>query len=154
MAIEFANGELVARAWLRSLGLSNVNTTVPQNTASWSEDGFVQIAVVGSSTHRETRLRGTVITATCWAVNPTLKDLLADNTQSGKPPGGKAADLAEKIVDGTFDFRAADLDLGVTGAPQARVIGCWLVSDPRRVPGDTAQYARYTVDIEIKWIQL
>ncbi|WP_328494105.1 hypothetical protein OHS59_16220 [Streptomyces sp. NBC_00414] len=141
MAITFANDELVARAWLHSLGLTNVGTTLPQNQATWSTDGFVQITVTGDSSHTYYRLRRPVITAVCWAVNPAKQT----------PPWGKACDLAETISEGCWGFTPGVFSLSVTGAPHARTLQATVIQAPRRVFGDEAEYAKYTVDFELVW---
>src|ERR1044072_865585 len=153
MGIVHANDELVARAWLKSLGLANVGTTVPQNKASWSAEGFVQITVTGDSSNVYYRLRRPVITAVCWAVNPALNDSPHKNMQSQTPPWGKACDLAETVAEGCWGFTPDVLSLGVAGAPRARTLQARIIQPPRRVPGDEGEYARYTVDFELVWNQ-
>lgn len=153
MGIVYANDELVARAWLKSLGLTNVGTTVPQNKASWSQEGFVQITVTGDASHKYYRLRRPVITAVCWAVNPALNNSPHKEMQSQTPPWGKSCDLAEKIAEGCWGFTPDVLSLGVAGAPEVRTLQANIIQTPRRVLGDEGEYARYTVDFEIIWNQ-
>lgn len=151
MPITNANDELVARAWLRSLGLTNVGTTLPQDRSSWSAEGFVQVTITGDASHRYFKLRRPAITAVCWATNPASANSPHPNMQSQTPPWGKANDLAEAIVNGCYDFTPSTLSLGVTGAPTVRTLEAVLISTPRRVSGDDGEYARYTVDFQLNW---
>jgi hypothetical protein len=145
--ITHANTDLVARAWLQTLtGIptNKVGTTVPADTSKWSASGFVQTIVTGGNSALYYGLRRPVVVAHCWAVNPNA------NT----PPWGKAADLAEAIVGGCHADTEAIVSLGVTGAPQARVLSAWVVNEPQRVVGDVADYAHYVVDFQIAWVEL
>lgn len=156
MGIVYANDELVARAWLKSLpGLPSdqIGTTVPQDTSKWSASGFIQITVTGDMSHKYYKLRRPVITAVCWAVNPALKNSPHRNSQSQTPPWGKACDLAEGIANGCWEFVPGVLDLGVPGAPEVRTLQANIIQTPRRVLGDGGEYARYTVDFELNWNQ-
>ncbi|MBT2365242.1 hypothetical protein J7E88_07885 [Streptomyces sp. ISL-10] len=158
MGIQYANSEIVARAWLLGLpGIpaGKVNTTLPQDKSSWSETGFVQIAVTGGSPTTENSLRRPVITATCWAVNPASKNSPAPNMQPGKAPWGKANDLAEAIVRGCEAENGRGVTLSPAAAPGAQVLQAWVLSEPRRSPvQDGNPVARYVVDFQIAWVEL
>jgi hypothetical protein len=155
------NSEQVAIAWLNAQAdLANVGigTTLPQDYTSWSDYGFIQLATTGRGhSNPEIRYRSPLITAHCWAVNPTKQ----------RPPWGKANDLAEIVwaateVDGNG---IENLTTGLTAAPKVRVLQVWGVAEPRRHrwgfptldtgavinPGNTAHY---TVEFEIAWAEL
>ncbi|MFC8077521.1 hypothetical protein ACFUN8_18540 [Streptomyces sp. NPDC057307] len=153
MPLEYANSELVARAYVKSLGITGCNTTLPQNPANWGGDTFVVLSVTGANIHPEFRLRMPVITAECFATK--LANPKPDGVTTQSPDWAKACDLAEKIVMGCYDdFVPVDIALGVTGAPAARIYNVGLIGEPRRVPDDQSGYAKYTVDFQIKWAQL
>ncbi|MGW6738660.1 hypothetical protein [Streptomyces sp. NPDC055013] len=144
MGITYANDELVARAWLKTvagLPVNQIGTIVPQDNTTWAASGFVQITVTGDASHKYYRLRRPVITAVCWAVAPGKQT----------PPWGKACDLAEAIAEACWSFEPSELSLGVTGAPAVRTLQANIIQPPRRAFGDAAEYAKYTVDFELIW---
>lgn len=158
MPLTYANSELTARAWLLSLDnvpAGKVNTTLPQDKSTWSQTGFIQIAVTGGASALENSLRRPVITATCWAINPASKNSPVPNMQSQQPPWGKACDLAEAIVAGCYEDNGKTVDLGISGAPQVHVKQVWLLGEPRRSPvQDGSPIARYVVDFQMAWVEL
>jgi hypothetical protein len=151
MPITYANSELVARAWLLAqpgIPANKVGTTLPQDVTTWSSTGFVQIIVTGGSPNLYYGYRRPVITAHCWAINP--------NQQT--PPWGKAADLAEAIVQACHTENGREnLSLGVSGA-------AWILKEPKRIPWgfpsgqgsfiDPGEAAHFTVDFQIAWAEL
>lgn len=161
MAPKHANSEQVALAWLRAqpdLAGVQMGTTLPQDTSTWADKGFIQLSVVGRGhTRNDIPYRAPILTAHCYAVSPTKQ----------KPPWGKANDLAEIIwdcclVDGNG---MENVSTAVTAAPKVRILQVWGVQEPRRHkwgfpsmdtgavinPGNTAHY---TVDFEIAWAEL
>ncbi|MFE8961744.1 hypothetical protein [Streptomyces iakyrus] len=144
-----ANTELVAVAWLSSavgVEAGQVATTLPSDPAAWETNGFVQVCpVVGGSPQMYYALREPVVQVDCYAVNPS----------SGKPPWGKAASLFELLVAATYDTALMQRTLTLpAGYPQARVMTAHFTSEPRRIPGDDASYARYVADLALHWITL
>jgi hypothetical protein len=147
--VPVANTELVAVAWLASadgIEPGQVATTLPSSQEAWEPNGFVHVVgAVGGSPQLDYALREPVVQVDAYAVNPS----------SGKPPWGKAASLMELIVAATYD--EAGLQRALTlrpGYPQARVLTAHFMSEPRRVPGDDASFARYQADLVLHWITL
>lgn len=142
-----ANSELVAQAWLAGVsGLSGqmVASTLPQDTSKWADSGFVTVHVVGGTPGLYLPVRSPVVQVDCWAVSPS----------SNKPPWGKAANLAELIDVGC---RAQNSERRVTlpgNFPEARVLAAYLVTEPRRMYGDAADYAHYMFDLALNWADL
>lgn len=147
--IQRANTELVAVAWLQGadgMEPGQVATTLPTDVSAWAANGFVQICpVVGGSPQLHYALREPVVQVDFYGVNPN----------SGKPPWGKAASLAELAVAATFDTDRMQRTLTLLpGYPQARVLTAHFLTEPRRMPSDDASYARYTADLTLHWISL
>lgn len=142
-----ANTELVTIAWLGGVtGLSAgmVAATLPKDNTSWAVSGFVTVRTVGGAPGMYVPLRAPVVMVDTWAVSPS----------SGKPPWFKANALAELVDAGC---RAADVQRTLTlpvNYPQARVLGAFLLSEPRRAYGDQGDYARYTADLALRWVEL
>lgn len=144
-----ANSELVAVAWLTGatgITAGQVATTLPTDTTVWQDNGFVQVCpVVGGSPQLHYALREPVVQVDCYALTPG----------SGKPPWGKAASLMELLIAATYDPARLQATLTLpAGYPQARVMTAHFQSEPRRMPGDDASYARYTADLALHWITL
>jgi hypothetical protein len=144
-----ANSELVAVAWLQGadgMEPGQVATTLPSDASAWETHGFVQVCpVVGGSPQLHYALREPVVQVETYAVN----------VGSGKPPWGKAASLMEQLVAATFDEDRMQRTLTLpAGYPQARVLTAHFISEPRRMPGDDASYARYVADLALHWITL
>lgn len=142
------NNELVAVALLKlvpELG-SRVATDLPADNSTWSASGFVQVAAVGGSPDMYLPVAAPVVSVDCWAVAPN----------SGKPPWGKASGLAEYIraalKSGTIAFPArvtlpADYS-------KADVTGAWMLSEPRRVRDDAADFAHFQFDLQLNWVEV
>lgn len=143
------NTELVAVAWLSSadgIEAGQVATTLPSSQEAWSEDGFVHVVgAVGGTPQLYFPLREPVVQVDAYAVN----------VSSGKPPWGKAASLMELLVAATYDEAGLQRVLTLRpGYPQARVLTAHFVSEPRRMPGDDASFARFQADLALHWITL
>lgn len=139
--------ELVMKAWL--LGISGVDAAgaaadLPRDQESWAANGFVTYAVIGGALGRDVPMRAPVFQVDCWAVSPS----------SGKPPWGKANQLAEHI--------AADCYARPGNAPQGRrrvalganylealVHAAQVRTEPRRLRSDDGSYARYQMDVQL-----
>lgn len=142
-----ANTELVAVAWLQGVqGLSNamVATTLPKDNASWTSTGFVTARTTGGQPGVHVPLRSPVVTVDTWAISPS----------SDKPPWGKANYLAELIDQGCRSGHAQRAVTLPVNYPGARVLSAYLLSEPRRAYGDQGDYARYTADLAVHWVDL
>jgi hypothetical protein len=154
------NSDLVAVSWIGGVpGLvpTQVATVLPQDTATWSELGFITALVVGGNPDLYLPLRNPVFGIDCWAVNPA----------SGKPPWGKANYLAELIRKHVESDPKSRLTQGFYRTltftdkgdySSAQVMEAIMLTEPRRgvtqgmVPmGDEASYARYSFDLQLKW---
>lgn len=137
--------DLVAVAWLASVpGLSSgmVATKLPADNSNWAAAGFVQIIAVGGTPELYVPVAAPVVGVSCWAVNPN----------SSKPPWGKANHLAELIRLATYDHQNVPRALSLpANFGHARVTAAYFVSEPKRIPGDPANYARFDVDLALRW---
>jgi len=142
---KFANDELAARSWLRTipgLPVNQINMVVPEDNSTWSASGFVQIAITGDSSNHYYRLRRPVITASCWAVKPGNQN----------PDWVKASNLAETIALACWDFNPPEGHLVLpSGYGTARILQAEIIQPPRRAYGDEGDYAKYTVDFQLTW---
>jgi hypothetical protein len=140
--------ELVAIAWLKTLpGIptTSVATTLPGDSSTWSELGFVQVSVVGGSPEIHNPRRSPVVQIDCWACNPN----------SEKTPWGKAGVLVETIVNATYLLELSNVTVSLTPADtydRARVLSAYPLTEPRRVPGDEAGFARLQFDMALSWV--
>lgn len=151
-----ATSELVALAWLRGVpGLdpADVGDTLPEDNTTWSACGFTQlVAVVGGTPGMYVPERTPVVQVDFWATNPG----------SPLPPWGKARQLAEAVIADTY-LPTAGLGTGGTrdvtalmpsGFRGAVVQSAYVVTEPRRLPGDAGAYARLTMDLALAWVEL
>lgn len=142
--------ELVAIAWLKGitdLPTDAIGTTLPA-VDSWADTGFIEVGVVGGSPDRDIPVRRPVLGIQCWAAN----------ANSGRPPWGKANQLAEIIAaacyGGVDDVVPSQrvVTMHVPGYQQARVTAAYFVTEPRRIPrADDARYAMYSGDLQMHW---
>lgn len=147
----FPTNELVAVAWLsqRVAGLTSsmVATSLPKDTSTWADEGFLQVqAIPGGTPDIDTFLRRPVFQLDGWACSPS----------SAKPPWNLANRLLELVRVATEDAQAGHYGKAVTlpdsyGA--ARVQSAYLIGEPRRILDDEAGYARFTVDLAIDWVR-
>jgi hypothetical protein len=141
--------DLVAVALIRSVpGIdpTKVGTTLPKNVNNWAE-GFVQVITVGGSPNIYVPLDGSVVAVSCWATN----------IGSGKPPWGRANQLAAIIQRDCLKHatypRTLDLTTFGNYAP-AKVHSAYFITEPRRTPSDEGSYARYDGDLQVNWTPL
>ncbi len=141
------NSELVAVAWLQGIPYlgSRVATALPTDNGTWSASGFVTAVAAGGSAPMYVPMRQPIIGVTCWGAAPT----------SGKPPWNLASQLAEAIVDATLDHVTVPrrVTLPTAYAP-AFVRTAYVINEPKRVPGDVASYAAYTLDLALGWVEV
>lgn len=144
------NADLVGVAWVSGIsGISpaQVATTLPEDNASWSASGFVELTVVGGSPGIDTPIRHSVFQVDAWASNPN----------SSKAPWGKAFTLAELVVTGAYPLNPllAARNLVMPAAfGSARVMSAVVLSEPRRIENDEASYARVTFDLQLNWAEV
>lgn len=138
--------ELVAQAWIRTIpGLvcDGVAGQLPKdNQESWSENGFIVVpTTVGGSPHSAAPLRKPVCQVECWATNP----------ESNSLPWGKANQLAEQILAGTYDRLSFGRPLAIRSGsvtyPTASVKSATCLTEPRRIWSDAGAFAGYQLDL-------
>lgn len=143
------NTDLVAVAWLRRIpkvadyGVG-VATSLPADDAPLRERGFIRVTVVGGTPDLYVPLRRPIVAAECFA---------APAEGSSKVPWARAGQLAEWVWESTYDgaMRDLPLDMPQDGYGRARVLTVSALTEPRRVPGDEAGYARFDVELELNW---
>jgi hypothetical protein len=141
-----ANTELVAVSWLKGVsGLGNgmVGTTLPDDTSTWSTNGFVTVRVVGGAPGIYVPMRNPVVSLDFWAISPS----------SSKPPWGRAANLAELVRLGT-DQAGRRVTLPAGFPTVVEVKKAWFVSEPRRAFGDVGSYAHFIADMQMSWVEV
>lgn len=136
---------LVAQAWLKGVVGDIVAARLPRDSSTWAASGFVTVTTVGGSNGMYVPLRQPVVAVGCWAVAP----------ESGRPPLGKASQLAERIQAACLDHGATPRLLTLPGTyPQARVLSAYTTYDPREVPADEASYARIDMGVTFNWVEV
>lgn len=153
----FPSPEQAAIAWLNSLNLSadGIATTLPADQTTWAEHGFIQVrAISGQGGLESVMPRSTMFQVDCWATNPN----------SGKPPWGKAAQIASEIWDACSDNSNQNkaLTLPIANFHQVSIYTAYPQGEMRRfitaVESTTSTtrdpssgYARYQFDLAIHW---
>ncbi|WP_149264292.1 hypothetical protein [Actinomadura sp. K4S16] len=142
------SSEIVAVAWLRTLpGIppNGVATTLPGDTSTWHDTGFVTVHLTGGDPGLHVPQRAPVLQLDCWAANPN----------SQKPPWGRANALAERIVDACRPAQQRRL-MGRIALPapyqDARVQTANVETEPRRVYPDEARFADYMLELALYWV--
>lgn len=150
--LQHATVDLVVTAWLATIpGITAamVGTTLPQpaadGTVSWASSGFVQTTTVGGSPGIHVPLSSPVLQIDCWATQ----------SNSDLPPRAKANALAMAV------WWACELNTGTeqvltlrSGYAGARVMSAYLLGEPRPIFGDPSDYARYTANLAMNWIEV
>jgi hypothetical protein len=150
-----ANTDLVAVAWVAGTpGFVDgmVSTRLPSPPGSWADTdtqvgtGFVTVRPAGTGKVTPAYgLYGPVITL----------DAYAYKVGSSKPQWNKANNLLMAVVDATHDYNAPARDVTLPGGyPPARVTGAWVTQMPRRAYGDAGNYAHFTMDLSLSWVEL
>lgn len=142
---------LVYVAWISTIaGLtaSGVGNTLPPDDTTWSAGGYIVVpATVGGTPHTNAPLRRPVAQVECWATTPG----------SGKPPWNKAAQLAEQIRFASYDRinfgRLLTITENGVPYPDAMVRAVTMLTEPRQIWGDVADYAGWSFDLALQWIQ-
>lgn len=148
--VMYPTGELVAQAWIASIpGWSaGVGQQLPADDSTWTETGFVTVSVVGGSPDVDIPIKKPVVQVDCWATMPG----------SNKPPWRMAANLAEQIRVACYDR----LMFGRELRPRvdeivyltARATTAYMVTEPRPLYDDAADYAHYQFDLSLWWVTL
>lgn len=158
------NSELVACGWLAEIpGWSSamVGTTLPRMPSSgplpaWATAGFATVAVVGGTPGALMASVEPVVSINCWAVNATGSGTAgAPINVQNKPPWGKAAQLAEQIRAAAYTLDKSggrSVAMPASGYAHAAVLGAQLLTEPRRMPADLAGYARFQMEIQLRWV--
>jgi len=139
-------GELVAIAWLKlAVPGIGVATTLPSDATALRTSGFLQARTVGGSPDLYLPMRAPVVAVSCWAAPST--------EGSSKPPWNRANSLAERIVAATYDRALMDVTVDVSASDytDAHVRTVVALSEPIRVEDDPGNYARYDVDLLVRW---
>lgn len=138
-------GETVTVAWLKAaLGVTNVATTLPQDTSSWANGGFYVVTpLAGGVVVSGYGARRTVVGVDAYACRPG----------STRAPWGLAAQLAEAVVNVTNTAAGGGCRSVTpgTGYAAARVLCVEHAGGPRRVASQRADLARYTMDLAVHW---
>lgn len=139
-----ANSELVAVAAIKALlgWTSDVGTELP-SPESWSDQCFVLVAPVGGTPDVYTPQEHPVVDVKCFA---------RPMTTSRRPPWPVAASVAAAIRAGCTARLHQPLNLVLPpGYPNAFVHALYVLTTPRRVPGDDSAYAVYSLDMQLHW---
>lgn len=146
---KYPNSEKVAMTFIRELlaGIAPVAAVRPDpNVSDWKSTGFVQVYTIGGTPNTDIPKYQPVLTIDCWAVG-----------RGGNPDWGTANQLAEvvrhKLQSSVADFFGGTLDMGAD-MKDARVLSAWLVTEPRRITGNADDFARFTMDLEIHWVDV
>jgi hypothetical protein len=139
--------ELVAVAWLKAavpyLG-ARVATELPIDNTSWAASGFTTVSGAGGSPDIYLPLARPMVSIDCYGVA----------ANSGRPPWNLANQQAEEIKRAALAHGTVPRWLTMPAAYKpARVLNVIPRSEPRRIPGDPASYARFQMDLEIWWAE-
>lgn len=141
--MKYPSHELVATLWLDTLGLTadDIGSSLPGDPTLWATGGYVQATTVGGQPAIHVPMFAPLVQVDCWASAP----------DSRQAPWGKAGDLAGQVVAATYAF-TKPVDLVMPSDYEAvRVHSVYPVTEPRRIPGDDAGYARVNVDVIMRW---
>ena len=135
--------ELVAVAWVKAAtGFTGVATDIPSDNSTWSASGFIQVQGVGGTPDTYLPVARPVVSLDFWAVSPN----------SSKPPWNKANALAEMVRAATYSpGRPVTLPAAYAGA---RVMSAQLLTEPRRIRDDNADFAHFQADLQISWVEI
>lgn len=153
------NATMVAQRWIRGVdGLpcppSAVSRTMPNfansENASAAASGFIEIGgVVGGSPEPEVLKRQSVVEVSFWAP--------PHGTNSDKPSWNKAGDLAEAVLEATYDQNPLNVQrllIMPTGFRNARALTVQALTEPREIVGDEASWGGYRVEYQFNWIMM
>lgn len=142
------NSQLVIAAWINSIpdlrpGCSGGE--LPEDNTTWGSSGFAVITVVGGNHHVHSgQLNHPVVQLDCYAQKPN----------TGKPLWGAANAMLSTIAEACeSDLRYRVLTLP-NGFGNARVLGCYQLTEERRVYRDDQQSAICEADFHFYWREL
>ena len=146
---EPARSELVAVSFIKTMDgvpTSGVATQLPEDNSSWAASGFIKVGpVVGGTPDLYVPVRNPVVQVQTFGVNPNTK----------YPDWGKAENLANRIVEGTWDGSILHKQLTLrTGVNDATVMAAAALTEPARIEDDPSGYAIYTVDLSLTWKEI
>lgn len=139
--------ELVAVGWLKGVAAldDNVATELPADNTTWSASGFVQVTAIGGTPELTVPVARPVLSLDFWACNPN----------GTKLPWWKANQLAEHVRAAVHDHAGTPRLVALTGNyNDARVLDAWFVNEPRRIRSDDANYAHFTADLGLAWVEV
>jgi hypothetical protein len=143
--VHYANTDLVAAGFIKAIlnRTSGVGADLPGDN-SWITDGFVQItAGIGGSSSVNVPRVSPVVSVKCWWRN-------AGNSR--RPPWNKSNSLAESIRAGCFRAYQSPVEVVLPGDyPTANVRSAYLLTEPRRIPGDDSAFACHQFDMQLHW---
>lgn len=151
--LQHATTELVATTWLATIpGITAAmaGTRLPRpaadGTVSWADSGFVQVtAGVGGTFGMYVPLSSPVVQVDCWATQ----------SNSDLPPLAKANALAMAVAWAAVENTGIETVLNLrTGYAGARVMSAYLLGQPRPIYGDPSDYARYTMNVAMNWVEV
>ena len=143
------NSEQVAVAWLKGVTalIDGVATSLPADD-QWPEiitgsRGFVQVHVVGGTPNMYLPVAMPVVSVDCWAARAS----------SGRPSWNMAHYLAEMIRLSCLDHALVGRVLNLPAEYSNAVVqDAHMVSEPRRIVDDPADYAHVQMDVQLSWI--
>ncbi|GAA3230694.1 hypothetical protein GCM10017691_23880 [Pseudonocardia petroleophila] len=138
------NTDVVTVAWLKTLSSLPplaIATSLPGDVASWANTGFVQAMSVGGTPGVHVPLQSPIVQIDCWAATPN----------SQKAPWGKAGALAEAVYLAAVEFDRRFEPVLPGDFETARILSVYPISEPRKMTGDEAGFARYTLEIALAW---
>lgn len=139
--------ELVGVGWLRQVtGLDGiVATSLPADQSTWAASGFVELTAIGGTPNPELPVASPVYSVDCWATSPN----------SGQLPWGKANQLAEHIRAGVHAHSSIRRRVTTPAAyADAVVMDALMLTEPRRIRDDPADFAHYTADLQLWWFEV
>lgn len=151
------NATMVAQAWIKGVDYlpiptTSVGRTLPNlsSNASVAASGYIEIGgVVGGTPQVEVLKRQSVVEVNFWAP--------PHGTNSDKPSWNKAGDLAESVLQATYDqdpLNVQRLLVMPTGFRDARALTVQALTEPSEITGDEASWAGYRVEFQFNWVMM
>lgn len=143
--------DLVFVEWIKTAAAvtaDGVATQLPTNETLWSANGFIVVpTTVGGTPHDTIPVRRPVGQVECWGTVPG----------SDKLPWGIPNLLADQVRIATYDRlnfgRPLAIVKGSVTYPVAVVKAAQIMSEPRRIWSDVGDYAGFTFDLMLHWVQ-
>lgn len=138
----FPTPEQVAVAWLKTVTgvpAAKVATALPGDTTAWADTGFLTVRSLGGAGDVDLPRALAAVQVDAWACT----------VNSQKPPWGLAGHLAGLVWQGCYDQPQPGRFVVLDDFYPARVSAVFPLSQPRRIPGDEAGFARYELDLQL-----